>query len=573
MLGVGFAPQIERVKTLLGLDSSKSTKSTKSSKKSSERAPVQVGLFTATMPAAMSALTSSWLHNPKKIALKSASSGASAGRAISATVVQVVQVCAEHKKPAKLMKHLEGIKAAAASAGNRHAPKILIFANRIKTVRFVFKLVLKANFRVAQLHGERSQEEREEAIKDFKSGKVQVLVASDVAARGLDVSNLPYVVNYDFPGNLETYIHRVGRTGRLAADGHAFSFITREMAPLAGSLLGLLREHDQSVDPNLVKLAEAYEVAAKKLGLPLRNDSGDANGRTKKGVVAAEEEDNDNEDDDSVEDMFDPKKRANRPATEDILRELDMKTKAQKRKDKLIEAKQEKKKQKRELAAKDAEDEESSSDEEEEDDVYSSDSDISEDKGGVTKKKAGNNGSSAAATPAARPEFVASKKFSGARPGYVFKKGGMGVGYYVDHPPHKVLKDLARARKQIAAKYAAKPVGGNSGAGEKIKKKAAVATKAVPLLPGKMKTLKRQQQEYPFSDEEGFGGSSGSDSDDDGDGGSTKKVTTKKPSSSSPVQAVSGQKKRGALPGRLRKKLAKDRAKKAAAAGVKTSSR
>ena len=101
------------------------------------------------------------------------------------------------------------------------------------------------------------------------------------------------------------------------------------------------------------------------MGLPLRNDSGDANGKTKKGVVAAEEEDNDNEDDDSVEDMFDPKKRANRPATEDILRELDMKTKAQKRKDKLIEAKQEKKKQKRELAAKDAEDEESSSDEEE----------------------------------------------------------------------------------------------------------------------------------------------------------------------------------------------------------------
>jgi len=58
---------------------------------------------------------------------------------------------------------------------------------------------------------------------------VQVLVASDVASRGLDIRGLPYVVNYDFPGNLEVYIHRVGRTGRLAAAGHAFSFFTRPL--------------------------------------------------------------------------------------------------------------------------------------------------------------------------------------------------------------------------------------------------------------------------------------------------------------------------------------------------------
>lgn len=64
------------------------------------------------------------------------------------------------------------------------------------------------------------------------SGPLQVLVASDVASRGLDIRGLPYVVNYDFPSNLDTYIHRVGRTGRLAAQGHAYSFFTR---PLVGS--------------------------------------------------------------------------------------------------------------------------------------------------------------------------------------------------------------------------------------------------------------------------------------------------------------------------------------------------
>ena len=598
MLGVGFAPQIDRVKTLLGLDNRDVANDTKSKSKKKERVAVQVGLFTATMPRAMHALTAGWLNNPKKIALKSASSGASAGRAVSSTVVQVVQVCAEHKKPAKLMKHLEGIKAAAATASTRHAPKILIFFNRIKTVRFIFKLVAKAGFRTAQLHGERSQEEREEAIKDFKSGKAQVLVASDVAARGLDVQNLPYVVNYDFPGNLETYIHRVGRTGRLAADGHAFSFLTREMAPLAGSLLSLLREHDQSVDPNLVKLAQAYEVAAKRLGLPVNGTSKKSTGgNAGDGGGSDDDEDNEGDDDDELLDnSLDPKLKANRPAPEDVLRELDMKSKAQKKKDKSIEAKKEQKKKKKEQAAAAAgqvsEEEESSSDEEEEESFTSDDSDNEdedEDEGGnVTKNKGRKKTSSSAG--ADRPEFLPFKKFSGARPGYVFKKGGMGVGYYVDYPPHKVLKDLARARKQIAAKYASKPVGGAAAAKAGVTSKS--AAKAVPLLPGKLKTLKRQQQEYPSSDEEeeyfdedeGSLGSEegeegkeekiGHDSERDGEGrgkstskGAPKKKAEKGKSLYLPT-VVSAQKKRGALPGRLRKKLAKDRLKKAAAAAA-----
>ena len=75
----------------------------------------------------------------------------------------------------------------------------------------------------------------------FRSGNVQVLVATDVAARGLHIRGLPYVVNYDFPSNLEQYIHRAGRTGRLAADGHCYSFFTRNLAPLAQPLLGLLQ--------------------------------------------------------------------------------------------------------------------------------------------------------------------------------------------------------------------------------------------------------------------------------------------------------------------------------------------
>lgn len=81
----------------------------------------------------------------------------------------------------------------------------------------------------------------QEAMLDFRSGKVQVLVATDVAARGLHIRGLPYIINYDFPSRLEPYIHRVGRTGRLTSTGHAFSFFTRNLAPLARPLLALLQ--------------------------------------------------------------------------------------------------------------------------------------------------------------------------------------------------------------------------------------------------------------------------------------------------------------------------------------------
>lgn len=78
-------------------------------------------------------------------------------------------------------------------------------------------------------------------MKDFRSGKAQVMLATDVAARGLHIRGLPYVVNYDFPPTLQQYIHRAGRAGRLAPNGHCYSFFTRNFAPLAQPLLDLLQ--------------------------------------------------------------------------------------------------------------------------------------------------------------------------------------------------------------------------------------------------------------------------------------------------------------------------------------------
>ena len=81
------------------------------------------------------------------------------------------------------------------------------------------------------------------ALQAFKNGTAQILVATDVAGRGLHIRNLPYIVNYDFPSRMEAYIHRVGRSGRLASSGHAFSFFTRNLAALARPLLDHLLVH------------------------------------------------------------------------------------------------------------------------------------------------------------------------------------------------------------------------------------------------------------------------------------------------------------------------------------------
>ena len=187
-------------------------------------------------------------------------------------VVQEVWVCAEHKKPRKLLKHLEAVKTEA--TGQRRMPRVLIFANRVKTVRFLYEFLKEKEQRVAMLHGKRSKEERDRAMRDFRGGKAHVLVATDVAARGLHIAALPHVVNYDFPPTITQYVHRVGRTGRGEGQGgRALSFFTRNLALMSADLLALLESHGQMIDPNLRRLAEAASTAAGKL-----EDEGGAGG-------------------------------------------------------------------------------------------------------------------------------------------------------------------------------------------------------------------------------------------------------------------------------------------------------
>ena len=105
------------------------------------------------------------------------------------------------------------------------------------------------------IHGDKSQNERDMALAEFKSGTSPILVATDVAARGLDVKDIQLVVNYDFPNNIEDYVHRIGRTGRAGAKGTAITLFTSDNNKQARDLVKLLQQTQQYVPPELQQMS------------------------------------------------------------------------------------------------------------------------------------------------------------------------------------------------------------------------------------------------------------------------------------------------------------------------------
>jgi superfamily II DNA/RNA helicase len=178
---------------------------------------------------------------------------------IPANLTQTLHVCSEHKKPRKLLATLQAIRQ------NLHSGLTLIFFNRIQTLQVTSLLLRKHQIQCLELHSQCSQAKRESVVKVFASGRISILLATDVAARGLHVDHLQNVIQYDFPSNLEQYIHRCGRAGRTTTSATSpkttttntvYSFFTRNMAPLAKDLVSLLQATNQATDPNLLELAE-----------------------------------------------------------------------------------------------------------------------------------------------------------------------------------------------------------------------------------------------------------------------------------------------------------------------------
>jgi superfamily II DNA/RNA helicase len=126
--------------------------------------------------------------------------------------------------------------------GQTDAGSVLIFTRTKHRAKRIGQQLEKAGYKAASLQGNLSQNKRQEALDGFRTGKYQILVATDIAARGIDVSSISHVINYDIPDTVDAYTHRIGRTGRAAKTGDAFTFITHEDEPLVRSIERVLGE-------------------------------------------------------------------------------------------------------------------------------------------------------------------------------------------------------------------------------------------------------------------------------------------------------------------------------------------
>jgi ATP-dependent RNA helicase DDX5/DBP2 len=180
-------------------------------------------------------------------------------------LTQTLHVCSEHKKPRKLVITLEKMRKENTEYTRQQQLGIIFFA-KIKTLQYMYKLLTKDGFACQELHSQLPQFVREQSVRRFQCGQVPLLLATDIAARGIHVNNIHFVINYDFPGNLEQYVHRCGRAGRGvgAETAHVFSFFTRNMSPMAADVVRLLEANQQWVDPNLRALAEPAGVSKSK---------------------------------------------------------------------------------------------------------------------------------------------------------------------------------------------------------------------------------------------------------------------------------------------------------------------
>ena len=121
------------------------------------------------------------------------------------------------------------------------------WAESARNCDYVEDVLCERGFPAASIHGDKSQREREDALRCFKTGRTPVLVATDVAARGLDIPNVTQVINYDLPTNIDDYVHRIGRTGRAGNTGAALSFVNERNSGVVSDLRHLLEENGQEI--------------------------------------------------------------------------------------------------------------------------------------------------------------------------------------------------------------------------------------------------------------------------------------------------------------------------------------
>ncbi|NXL56900.1 DDX43 helicase, partial [Chordeiles acutipennis] len=225
MLDMGFEPQI--MKILIDV-----------------RPDRQTVMTSATWPDGVRRLAKSYLKNPMIVYV------GTLDLAAVNTVEQRVIVIAEEEKRAFVLDFIDSMKP---------KDKVIIFVGKKLTADDLASDLGLQGIPVQSLHGNREQCDREQALDDFKKGKVRILVATDLASRGLDVHDITHVFNFDFPRNIEEYVHRVGRTGRAGRTGQSVTLVTKNDWRVASELIEILERTNQVVPNELIAMAERYK--------------------------------------------------------------------------------------------------------------------------------------------------------------------------------------------------------------------------------------------------------------------------------------------------------------------------
>ncbi|XP_071615095.1 probable ATP-dependent RNA helicase DDX46 [Heliangelus exortis] len=293
MFDMGFEPQVMRIVDNVRPDR-------------------QTVMFSATFPRAMEALARRILSKPIEVQV--------GGRSVVCSdVEQHVIVIEEENKFLKLLELL---------GHYQEKGSVIIFVDKQEHADGLLKDLMRASYPCLSLHGGIDQYDRDSIINDFKNGICKLLVATSVAARGLDVKQLMLVVNYSCPNHYEDYVHRAGRTGRAGNKGYAYTFITEDQARYAGDIIKALELSGNPIPADLEKLWANFKDQQKAEGKLIKKSSGFsgkgfkfdeteqalANERKKLQKAALGLQDSDDEDtavdiDEQIESMFNSKKR------------------------------------------------------------------------------------------------------------------------------------------------------------------------------------------------------------------------------------------------------------------------
>lgn len=241
MFDMGFEPQVMRIVN-------------------NARPDRQTVLFSATFPRQMEALARKVLHKPVEIIVGARS-------VVAPEITQIVEVRPETTKFRRVLELLGRLLYADGGAvsnnntndaNEANDPRALIFVERQESADEMLRELMARGYPCFSIHGGKDQADRDSAINDFKHGVVKVLIATSVAARGLDVKQLKLVINYDPPSHMEDYVHRVGRTGRAGQTGTAVTFITPDQGRAAMDVARALKLSKHAVPDDVQKLADEF---------------------------------------------------------------------------------------------------------------------------------------------------------------------------------------------------------------------------------------------------------------------------------------------------------------------------